>query len=204
MDPAPSGKLSVTSRQGVDDCRPGNWLDGFVRRDEQSLLRWERAQRHVGVYKLELEAGGHEHISAGRERVRHDVRSSVQSPHHLRRMEPEQSGAIRVSLEVRQWHLDSDFDEHRSSGGPGWHLVLRSCIAKAVFYGGLTGSFSTIRSIGQTWVLNASGFNERDPSPNPGPLTFPQMVYDPAIKGVLLWGGYDQGASLHSSTWVFD
>jgi hypothetical protein len=71
-----------------------------------------------------------------------------------------------------------------------------------VLFGGCSGSFCFGIS-GQTWLLYSGQWWAAYPSTSPAARTGGAMVFDPAIGGVLLFGGIDSSLAYENDTWSF-
>lgn len=87
-------------------------------------------------------------------------------------------------------------------GRAGASLGWDAADGELVLYGGTNGSLGALN---QTWwkIPFRSGWNELRTGPLPPPRWGASFAYDPALGGLLLFGGEGQGGQLLSDTWVF-
>ncbi len=75
-----------------------------------------------------------------------------------------------------------------------------------VLFGGSAFPFTAGTAFGDTWIWDGAAWTQLFPPVSPSPRLWSTMVYDPAIKRVLLFGGSNTpgGDDAFSDTWAWD
>lgn len=88
------------------------------------------------------------------------------------------------------------------NGTLGSSLVWDAASSQLVFFGGLNGTFGALNA---TWVLTPFlvGWAPIPSGPAPSPRWSSAVAYDPALGGIVLFGGVGDRGQLNADTWLF-
>jgi N-acetylneuraminic acid mutarotase len=86
-------------------------------------------------------------------------------------------------------------------------MIYDPATGKMILFGGLFGSYDGKSRLGDTWAYDParkSWTNLEPAGPAPQARAYAAMVYDPAARKVILFGGFAGPRGLLGDTWAYD